>query len=95
MVIGDFNLHEYAVFKEYLSIFDDLLTNVTTKEPTWGKYKLDYIYVNSEMKKLIHKSKAFPHMKRYILIINIYMWTLRISEVLLIRVSLITSKATK
>lgn len=24
MVIGDFNLHEYAVFKEYLSIFDDL-----------------------------------------------------------------------
>ena len=59
LVIGDFNLHEYAVFKEYLSIFDDLLTNVTTKEPTWGKYKLDYIYVNSEMKKLIHKSKAF------------------------------------
>lgn len=62
IILGDFNLHENAVFKEYLPLFNDILFEVTAKEPTWENYKIDYIFVNSKMKELIDDSRIFkPH----------------------------------
>ena len=67
VILGDFNLHEEAEFKEYLSWFNEELDEITTKEPTWSNhkldYKLDYIYVNSPMKKLIDELKEISQVK--------------------------------
>lgn len=62
VILGDFNLHENAVYKEYLTIFSQHLTEVTTKEATWGKNKFDYIYVNNKLLSLTDKSaQNKPH----------------------------------
>lgn len=47
LILGDFNLHEQAIFKEYLKGFSSFLTETTTKEPTHRNYKFDYIYGNN------------------------------------------------
>lgn len=59
IILGDFNLHEEAVFKEYLQIFNLYLKEVTTKDSTWGRYKIDYIFANSALLDLIDDSKNF------------------------------------
>lgn len=62
MICGDFNLHSNAVYKEYLDDFNRYLTEVTTKDPTCGNNKFDYIFVNDAFKKLINAKKVFaPH----------------------------------
>lgn len=53
MILGDFNLHEKAVYKEYLAIFNTYLSEITTETATCQNYKFDYIFVNSKMKKII------------------------------------------
>lgn len=57
LILGDFNLHSEAVFKEYLFEFSDALVEITEKEPTWGRHKLDYIFANSALLILLDKSK--------------------------------------
>ena len=66
IILGDFNLHEEAVYKEYLQMFNLYLKEVTTEDSTWGRYKLDYIFVNSAMLDLIEDSEVFkPHCTSY------------------------------
>ena len=66
IILGDFNLHEKAEYKEYLQIYEQHLTEVTTEASTCGKYKFDYIFVNSKMLDLIDKTKEFkPHYTAY------------------------------
>lgn len=62
MICGDFNLHSNAVYKEYLDEFNNYLTEITSKEPTHGNYKFDYIFVNDAFKNLIKTDDIFyPH----------------------------------
>lgn len=62
MICGDFNLHENAVYKEYLEDYAEYLTEVTSKEATHGNYKFDYVFVNDAFKKLIKTEEVFvPH----------------------------------
>ena len=63
IICGDFNLHENAVYKEYLDIFSRNLTEVTTAAPTWGKHKFDYIYANEAFRKLIDAGAEFHPQK--------------------------------
>lgn len=59
LILGDFNLHEKAVFKEYLEDFSVYLTEITNKESTHGNHKFDYIFGNSEIvNNLQEKSKS-------------------------------------
>ncbi|MFX0547773.1 hypothetical protein ACOAKC_00410 [Hathewaya histolytica] len=58
LILGDFNLHEQTVFKEYLKDFSVYLAEATTKEATHRNRKFDYIFGNSEIvNKLQEKSK--------------------------------------
>lgn len=59
MICGDFNLHEGAVYKEYLDDFANCLTEVTSKEATHGNYKFDYVFVNDAFKRLIKTEDIF------------------------------------
>lgn len=59
VILGDFNLHSEAVYKEYLEKFDHYLCQVTSNSPTWGRNKFDYIYVNKAMGKLINEKAKF------------------------------------
>ncbi|MCC3870023.1 endonuclease/exonuclease/phosphatase family protein [Terrisporobacter mayombei] len=59
LILGDFNLHEQAVFKEYLEEFKVYLTEITTKEATHRNRKFDYIFGNSQLvNKIQKKSKS-------------------------------------
>lgn len=49
IILGDFNLHEKAMFKEYLELFSSELTEITTNNVTCGNYKFDYIYGNQNV----------------------------------------------
>lgn len=58
LILGDFNLHEQAVFKEYLKEFSDSLVELTTRDATHLNHKFDYIFGNSIIvNKLQEKSK--------------------------------------
>jgi endonuclease/exonuclease/phosphatase family metal-dependent hydrolase len=57
VVLGDFNLHSNAVFSEFLSSFNSLLSDITTDEATWQSKKLDYIFVNDAFAKLLVDTK--------------------------------------
>lgn len=58
LILGDFNLHETAEFKEYIDKFSYYLTEVTTKDATHRKSKFDYIFGNKEIvNKLQGKNK--------------------------------------
>ena len=49
LILGDFNLHEKAKFKESIDKFSSNLTEVTTKDATHREYKFDYIFGNKEI----------------------------------------------
>ncbi|MGL4731540.1 MAG: endonuclease/exonuclease/phosphatase family protein [Clostridium sp.] len=58
LILGDFNLHDQAVFKEYLKDFSVYLTETTTKDATHRNHKFDYIFGNSAiLNKSQEKSK--------------------------------------
>ncbi len=59
LILGDFNLHSEAVFKEYLDEFSLRLTEITTKETTYGRHKFDYIFANSALLALLDKNKTY------------------------------------
>lgn len=61
IILGDFNLHSEAVYKEYLKKFSKYLCEITNDDSTWGRNKFDYIYVNEAMKDmLVSKEKCIP-----------------------------------
>lgn len=62
IILGDFNLHEKAVFKECLDEFSSILTEITTKDATKGNFKFDYIFANNALMPLVDESKIYvPH----------------------------------
>lgn len=59
LILGDFNLHSEAVFKEYIDKFSSILIEVTNGEATWKKHKVDYIFANSALLALVDKNKTY------------------------------------
>jgi hypothetical protein len=52
-------LHSDAVFKEYLDEFSLELTEITTKEVTYGKHKFDYIFANNALLNLLDQNRKY------------------------------------
>lgn len=62
LVCGDFNLHSNAEYSQYLEEFSDYLTDITSKDATYGGFKLDYIFANNPLKELVKPNAgATPH----------------------------------
>lgn len=60
VILGDFNLHSEAVFREFLDKFSLCLNEITTQDTTWGRHKFDYIFVNDALLELWDKTKYPP-----------------------------------
>ena len=60
LILGDFNLHNEAVFKEYLKGFSSKLTEITNTEATHRNHKFDYIFANDRAVIRLQKDNYRP-----------------------------------
>ena len=60
LILGDFNLYAEAVYGEYLSRFEELFTEITSKEATWRDKKLDCIFANRALMGRISERALTP-----------------------------------